>query len=199
MTAPAQQPVSPAKTSQVRTLRPGDSEGADLTDANFAGAESDPGSEDLNFSGAILTRADFSNVRLSSADFTDAILTEAVFAGAWIFTSDFTRADLTRANLFGAMLVGAVFVEADLTGADLGGATLGSADFAGANLSEADLIEAHFEPYVSTGPKTNLSGANLTGANLAGANLSGANLTGAILDPDFDRSTVIFDASTIWP
>ena len=80
-----------------------------------------------DFSFAVLTGADFRQVRAVLTNFTGASLSGANFAGA----------NLSGANLSGADLVGANLTLADLRGADLRGAQLQNALLDGATLDAA--------------------------------------------------------------
>lgn len=76
---------------------------------------------------------DFEGAKLDGAYFTDADLEEAIFTGA-----SFKGAKMLRAQL-----VGAVLTDADLTGAYLQDADLRHANLQGANFANADLTNAY--------------------------------------------------------
>ncbi|NEP80637.1 MAG: hypothetical protein F6K39_22175 [Okeania sp. SIO3B3] len=144
--------------------------------------------EDMDFSGADLSHADFRNIRIRSrVKFNqDTNLESADFRG-----SDLTRANLGAANLRNVKLKGAfysyqtIFPEgtdlselvyigpgANLAGLDLQEIYFSDFNLAGANLSGALLTENYMD-------NANLENANLTGADLDRVNLEGANLSGA--------------------
>ena len=130
--------------------------------------------EEIDLSGADLSKANLWNAKLMGVDLSKADLNLADLSGAIL-----SNADLSRADLSGAFLSKADFFEADLSGANLSKADLNMTKLFGANLidaylSEANLIEANLS-------LADLRGANLSRASLAGADLSGASLAGADL------------------
>lgn len=100
-----------------------DFRGADLTAADFSPLEKRPGERDAaTNSRNQLIACNFSGATLSRVDFTLSILTHARFVGADLRGANFTGAELSNADFSGANLAGA-----DFTGADLDGARIGSA------------------------------------------------------------------------
>ena len=95
----------------------------------------------IDFTHAVLTRADLSGTHLSRADLSwadllRANLSEAELNGAKLNFTDLTRAKLSHADLTGADLFRADVTEADLYGATLDGAILDEVDFSGAELTD---------------------------------------------------------------
>ncbi len=101
--------------AQLSATVPGDTEGANLSEADLTGA---------NLSGA-----DLSCINLSGADLSEANLHGAYLSGVNLKEAFLNQADLSQAYLSGAHLS-----EADLNGAKLSGANLNGADLSGANL-----------------------------------------------------------------
>jgi len=156
----------------------------------------------LDFRGANLFAADFTDAYLSGSNFSslpgqitrlekvkfdDGSLANASFRGVSAAEISFQRADLRNSDFTGADLRNALFQGADLTQAVLANAMLG-----GSNVTEAILIGTNFTNAVIGATdfgKADFTGVNLQGANLQGssllevsfkaANLAGANLTGA--------------------
>ncbi|MEU4411502.1 pentapeptide repeat-containing protein [Streptosporangium sp. NPDC023963] len=137
-------------------------------------------------------RINFAGAHLNHADFTNANFTDANFNSAHLNHADLTNAKLTRASLNSAQLVNANLAEARLTCADFTDARLRRANLASAELDTADFTRAILI-------LANLTGANLMDANfghavLKGANLVDVDLTGATLanatlvDADFTRA-----------
>jgi hypothetical protein len=95
----------------------------------------------IDFTHAMLTRADLSGTHLFRADlswaeFLRANLSGAELNGAKLHFTDLTRANLTHADLTGAELFRADVTEANLNGATLDGAILDEVDFSGADLTD---------------------------------------------------------------
>lgn len=152
------------------------------------------------FTNTLLQEASFANAHLASADFQRAQLQQANFQGAYLHGSRFQSSNLQRANLSNTNLRGTEFGKADLQGAPFKGADLLGAYFVEANLKGVDLNEAicnesthfskDFDPitagaYVITFgaslKQANLQEKDLTESNLEEANLEEANLQNANL------------------
>jgi hypothetical protein len=103
--------------------------------------------DECDFSGSILTGANFHEVDLADASFDGADLSDAIFTGA-----NLTRVSFDGAVLSGANLDGAVLFRANLNQANLSGASLRGASLVGASLDE-----------------TTLDGADVTGADFGAA------------------------------
>jgi uncharacterized protein YjbI with pentapeptide repeats len=156
----------------------------------------------LDFRGANLFAADFSDAYLSGSNFSslpgqitrlekvkfdDSYLANASFRGVSAAEISFQRADLRKADFTGADLRKALFQGADLTLAILANALLGGSNVTegiliGTNLTNAVIGASDFGKADFTG--VNLQGANLQGASLLevsfkAANVAGANFTGA--------------------
>ena len=154
---------------------------------------------------ALLRRGKFAGIYLENLNFTGADLTGANFINACLRNVCFKGAILTGANLYGADLRGAVLDEAKLIGtnlreADLTGATLQNAkmnnsdlreanltnaildltDFTGADLSASKLNGAHLERVIMKGARLDM--ADLRGAELSKAHLKGAHMEGVFLE-----------------
>jgi uncharacterized protein YjbI with pentapeptide repeats len=154
----------------------------------------------VDFSAAILNRANFNNAWAKQAVFAAAYLRGASLNGASLRGASFSFASLQGASLKEAELQGASFFVVALKGASLNGAKLQGAlldytelqgvslegaqlqgtslennDFQGASLNRADLQGALLD-------YTELQGASLDFARLQGASLDHAHLQGASLD-----------------
>jgi uncharacterized protein YjbI with pentapeptide repeats len=155
---------------------------------------------DANLHGADLAYVDNPGIRDVTLDFSHAVLTRADFADGYFLASNLTGANLAGDNLDG-FFQGSNFTDADLRDIEISGVTTGyplgfpdsglsGADLEGANISGADLEEDVFsDANLSDGnfSHTYLSGslmtdANLTDANLKDANLDQVDMTGANLD-----------------
>ncbi|WP_460503545.1 pentapeptide repeat-containing protein, partial [Hymenobacter agri] len=195
--------------------------GADLRQANFAGAQAERCRFDwanlleANFQGAKLAGADFGGADRTRTDFTEADLTGAIMYQGLVDGATFVRGKLARASFAGTRVRGADFTEADLTDAQFQGtiffvhldpvssrftkATLRRARFDGANaiisaFDQADLREAHFEGAMLS--NANFSDSDLSQASFAGADLPWVLLNRTVLTgTDFSRCT--FRAN--WP
>lgn len=91
----------------------------------------------ISWPGADLTQQDFSFAVLTGADFRQVRAVLATFTGASLSGANFSGANLSGANLSGADLQGANLALADLRGADLRGAQLQNAILDGATLDAA--------------------------------------------------------------
>ena len=114
--------------------------GADLSDADFRGAEL--GGELVPPYGTGFLKADFSGATLAHADFTSAKFREASFAGAYIESAIFTDANLYKSNFAYARGRAPNFERAHLSGSDFSHASLRGPIFTGANLSNVDFSDA---------------------------------------------------------
>ncbi len=137
-----------------------------------------------DFSGAVMTQANFTDANLSRVVLVRTDLSRAILNRANLLNARLVDANLSSTQLVGADLRGAVLQGASLTGADLGDAKLNEADLYGARLGRAIAIGTQLS-YANL-MKTDWQGADLSGAYLNRANLSNANfsatrLTGAIL------------------
>lgn len=153
----------------------------------------------LNLTSSDIPGAFLRSVNLSGAILTGANLTSANLGGADLVSADLTWVNLSGAKLFHADLTGAILVDADLSSANLTRADFSGAHLSGANLTSANLTSANLLDAVML--TVNLSGANLSsgklsGADLSDANLSGANLTGAKLS-GADLGSVNLTAATL--
>ena len=139
--------------------------GEDFSAGSSTGSGNDRWDE-CDFSGSILTGANFHEVDLTDSLFNAADLTAAILTGA-----NLTRASLQDANLSGTNLDSAILLHADLDGANFSGASLRGASLAGASLSV-----------------TTLANADVTGADFSGVKglnsdaLEDLQVRGAILD-----------------
>jgi uncharacterized protein YjbI with pentapeptide repeats len=172
--------------------------GRDLTEANLRSTDV----RHIDFSSAILNRADLSlawagKARFGDAKFRGAWLDGARLQGAELERAQLQGASLVRAHLQGSSLRRAQLQGASLKGAHLQGAVLEFAQLQGASLSGAageeslKLKHAHFaeQPIRPPGFEflsaefegAQLQGMSLVGTQLQGASLNGVRLQGAIL------------------
>ena len=182
------------------------SEGAQLVDVNFEGADLSHSTlvkanlaganftnaslyranlTDAILTGAILKRANLEGVRLDGANLQSADLTAANFSEVYFDKpADFRGATLRHINFFKTDLSGFDFSGADLEEAEFERATLEATIFTGADLNEADLEDAAAAGAIFTNAdvtdanfiETDLTGANFQGADLEKADFSGADL-----------------------
>jgi uncharacterized protein YjbI with pentapeptide repeats len=137
---------------------------------------------DVDFSGADLQHAVFTQAQLTRVRFVDADISLASFAGAKFAQMDFSGTDLSQQDLSGANLDHCVFKQANLTGANLKGSSVVTSDFSeavleSANLSKARLTSGIFE--AADLQKANLAGAQMDKANFRMTDLRKADLTKA--------------------
>jgi uncharacterized protein YjbI with pentapeptide repeats len=142
----------------VKTMKHVDFREADLTAVDLSGLEE---ADEVDFSGATLICANFSQDLLDVINFTDADLRGSILKECGQGGGNFTQANLTGLNLIWENFTQANLTETNLTGADL---------------TNADLTEA------------NLTRANLTRANLTEANLTGAIFKNTIMPDGSIRS-----------
>jgi uncharacterized protein YjbI with pentapeptide repeats len=116
--------------------------------------------QNLDLSGANLSKATLAASDLQAVDFSGAKLGHAYFLEANLQKANFNKAQMIFANFRAANLRGASFKAALLENANFSRADLGNV-----NLQNANLRQANFW-------RTNLKGANLTDANLVDASLS---------------------------
>ena len=157
--------------------------------------------ESVILTGALLSKADMSGMRLVSAEATTPDLTLEQLADADLSGADLRHvrlhwaalksANMAGANISDVNLVGANLIEANLTkvnaqramlnGAQLRGAKCAGADFREADMNWADLSGSDLR-------NCDLRLTNLAWASLEDAELSGANLDGAL-----------YNEATRWP
>ena len=140
---------------------------------------------EVDFSYAILCRANMQrffcdDVRLHCAD-----LTETNLAGARIQGSNLTGATLDSANLSRCDILSCDFSGAKMQGIDLSSSwcvhsTFSNAKMSGANLT-AILVENDADGEDHSWDGADLSEANLTGAQLRDVSFRGANFSGAVV------------------
>ena len=180
--------------------------GLDLANSSWVNATIGSSGTSVNFWGADLTGADFSDANIVYANFSSSntdgttILKDTVFAGATIGSSDwfvnFLGADLTGADFSDANIVDANFWGADLTGADFSDANIVDADFSSSNAFDTMILKDTVFAGATIGSSywfVDFRGADLTGADFSDADIvwasfGGADLTGA----DFS------DANIVW-
>ena len=168
----------------------------------------------LNFRGANLSGARFTDLYMSGSDFRPISgirtkLNSAIFDDSYLAGSKFnnvvaTDGSYNDADLFGASFVGAnlsrsSFVSADLTEANMTRALLNACDFTEAALIRSNLTEAKLKNAILD--KSDLSDVNLQNADLEGASLrtvflNGSNLSGAILN-GVDASGSVFAGANL--
>ncbi|HTW93859.1 MAG TPA: pentapeptide repeat-containing protein, partial [Tepidisphaeraceae bacterium] len=155
------------------------------------------GSAHMNFAGAFLQSAKWSDIRLAWADFRGADLSGADLNHAILARADFSNATLTGANLQRARLMGASFSCAQMAAANLAGAVaceaafdhavLADANLTSAELSRASLYQAELENAAL--PYANLCNASLLNTQVSQADFTNANFNGAeFCDVDMNRA-----------
>lgn len=187
-------------------------EAADLSEAKLDGANLGSArlrdvkaSGGVDFSEAVLARADLlgadlSGANLSGADLSEAILSETNLEDIVAVKATFQQVDLTGARLAGARLSGCTFNEVnvsdvDFTGVDLSAATFIAAQGEGAVFRDAmakDLAIVKGSSFAGAdfGGAT-LTGANFMGTRLHGSDLSDVDLRGALLnEADLTEATL---------
>ena len=122
----------------------------------------------INFEGAILIKANFTDAKLDASIFEKAIAKNANFLRANLKSANLKKADFQYCNLHESNLQGA-----DLERADLRVARLSSVQFEGANLRGTSLINADLMA-------ARLAGADLYAALLDHVNFKFADLSGAL-------------------
>lgn len=154
-------------------------EGADLYNANCTGATFSRGKcydlgghKRVNFSQAILTRANLDEMDLTWGNLRGANLRGATIRWTNLYAADLRDANLAGASLNVSNLQEALFAGADLTEADLSGASLVQTDLTKANLRGTYLDGAILI-------HTNLKQANLTDCSVWGISAWGLELQGA--------------------
>jgi hypothetical protein len=131
--------------------------GINLRNASLIGAEFDESYLRLaDFSGALLNRAVFNNVRLDGSLFARASL-----VCGRIVCSNLEYSNIEGANLQGCDLSRSNLMGASLVGADLGGANLAFCQLAGTNLASARLSGACIEDWAIS-DKTQVEGIECT-------------------------------------
>jgi len=150
--------------------------GRDLTGANLTQADV----RHVDFSGAILNRANLKDAWARKARFNNTQLRWAVLSGAQLQGASLRDAQLQGAFLRRTQLQGASLDGAQLRGAWLDGANLQGASLDGTLLQGASLDGTQLQGASLNG--TQLQGAPLREAQLQGASLDGAQLQGALLD-----------------
>lgn len=178
-----------------------------LTEARAASSRS---LDDVNATGADLSRLDLSGMDLSSAFLEGADLTETNLEGANLGNAVLARAKLHRTRLSGANLEGAnlgdiTFTDVDASGANLKRAVLArcrveKASFAGADLADVSLLESVFGEVDfsrATLPriaflKLDLKAARFAGADLEKAQFIECDLTGVdFTEAKLDSATMV--------
>ncbi|MCA9075169.1 MAG: pentapeptide repeat-containing protein [Planctomycetaceae bacterium] len=129
----------------------------------------------VDFSGAILERADLRSSTLHAADFSSANLESAQLEQSRGHNVDFAHADLRDADLTKTTFGQTDFSHAIMDEAKLSHACCNEADFTGASLRGAELRKAVFN-------RCNFDSTDFLNANLKGAQLDRADLRTAILN-----------------
>jgi uncharacterized protein YjbI with pentapeptide repeats len=154
-----------------------------VVNANLTGI--DDGS-DLDFSGAQLPGADFSNSSLRSVNFDGALLKEAKFIGsdldsanftedAQLTSADFTESNCIRTKFSGSTLRFAEFTDSTIIGANLAYVKGMRADFRDAEIVDSDLFQSELK-------RVDFAGAEIRECRFQASNLSGAKFPGATLN-----------------
>jgi uncharacterized protein YjbI with pentapeptide repeats len=159
--------------------------GRDFTEADLGSADI----RHVDFSGAVLNRANLALVWATKARFANAQLRGALLSGAnlqgvLLNNAQLQGAWLENAQLQGASLKNAQLEDTLLSGAHLQGASLNYAQLRGANLETADAQGAVFNDAQIQGASldyASLEAARLENAQLQGASLDGARLQGVFL------------------
>jgi uncharacterized protein YjbI with pentapeptide repeats len=138
----------------------------------------------LDFSDAVLKRADLSGLQLHNTD-----LAHAKMQSANLNKTDLTRVRGYKANLTGALLSDAILVEARLNGAILEGAVLHDANLSSAKLKESDLKQAQF--HRAKLQSAHFEKADLRHAKFRQADINDAFFAGALLNQQTLQSLLI--------
>ena len=142
--------------------------GADLTDADFRGAELGGEIVPVPSHGMGFLKADFSGAMLTRADFTGAVLYKSNFAYVRGRAPIFKEAHLRGSDFSHASLRGPIFTDARLQESNFSHAYLSGANFTNANLSKVDFTDADIR-------YAKLEGAAVESGRLSKArNLSGS-------------------------
>lgn len=168
----------------------------DLTWVCFSGVDFSP-AQNLDFTQAILTDADFSQSRIPQQTAFDSCSGQRVnFSNAHIANTSFGSSQLANANFSNAGADGIDFSNAVLNDAILTGIRMRQSQ----NLAQAVFQRAHLEGADLSGAlnilNTDFTGAFLMGAIFTGSSvtgamiLNGANLTGASLNNPKDSVTI---------
>jgi uncharacterized protein YjbI with pentapeptide repeats len=174
---------------------------ATLDGAHFTGASLRAnGGIIVNFAGARLINAYFTQAALEQVDFSGAVLgglqkeESAHFSYAFLSNCTFDQANLFGVHFPGATLLENVFTDvADIQQADFTDAYLPSGDFTSATLRGATFDDAFMVGCILSSADltpaegaltTSLTGAFLQGATWQGAKLGGADLTKAVITKD---------------
>jgi uncharacterized protein YjbI with pentapeptide repeats len=165
--------------------------GRDLTNVSLTHADV----RHVDFSGAVLNRADLRWAWATSAHFDGAQLEGAQFQaaqlqGASLGFAQLQDASLDRAQLQGASLRFAELQAASLDSARAIAATFDRAELQGASLAGAELQGASLDYTTLQGAR--LDNAQLQGASLDGAQLQGASFVGARLQAASFRNVFVW-------
>lgn len=155
-----------------------------------------------------LTGLDLSGLCLKGLDFSGAVLIRANLKNTDLGGSVLANAKMQAADLSGANLTETIFSEADLNKADLSHACLKDADFSSGILSKAilnqtDLTRTVFEKAKmgevqiksASGKDACFAGADFYCAILSENDFSQADFTKATLDQADFKNTILFEAS----
>lgn len=160
-----------------------------LADVNFDGACLSEASfsdlENCSFKNSDLTKAILLGTNVRSCDFSGSTATrvkanccaftgDCTFTGVSLREADLTATKFSHAELSGVDLSDSMLLNADLTEARMCGALLSNACFDEAKLVGADLTNADLREASFVG--ADLSLCTVDGANFTSANLAGANL-----------------------
>ncbi|MFC5134490.1 MULTISPECIES: pentapeptide repeat-containing protein [Haloferacaceae] len=154
-----------------------------VVNANLTGI--DDGS-DLDFSGAQLPGADFSNSSLRSVNFEGALLKKAKFVGsdldsanftegAQLTGADFTESNCIRTKFSGSTLRYARFTDSTIIGAKMSYVRGMRAGFRDAEIVDTDLFQSELK-------KVDFAGAEIRECRFQASNLDGAKFPGARLN-----------------
>jgi uncharacterized protein YjbI with pentapeptide repeats len=143
--------------------------------------------KDLDFSGAVLTRANLKNTDLSSSVLANTKMQEADLSGSDLTGTNFSEADLNKADLSRACLKDADFTSGILSEALLNRADLTRTIFEKAKMDKAEIKSAF-------GKNAYFTGTDLSKAILSESDFSGADFSRAVLNQADFRHAILFEA-----
>ena len=136
---------------------------------------------DLDFSGMLIYRADFSSARLNRTTFANSQSERGYFPFVTAEDSNFSGATLTDARMDQSNFKRANFSNADLTGVNLWRSNITGANFTGANIKDTALMNAVGFTLSQLYSTANYQAKDLSGTILSEQDLRGADFRGVDL------------------